>query len=163
MRKSRIKNLKEVNTHEFLCLHSIKSTELVEKTESLRRLSVYALSKIHLDRYGSFLKILLILSRDINLNPGLVRGIQNENLLQVFPFHDCNLSGDDFYYNPNSISENESRNEWNVLKKRGMHFIHININSLLPKIDEVRYIANITNVSIIGTSKTKLDETIWSS
>ena len=44
-----------------------------------------------------------------------------------------------------------------------MHFIHININSLLPKIDEVRCIANITNVSIIGISETELDETIWSS
>ena len=49
------------------------------------------------------------------------------------------------------------------LKKREMHFIHININSLLPKIDEVRYIANITNASIIGISETKLDETILSS
>ena len=44
-----------------------------------------------------------------------------------------------------------------------MHFIHININSLLPKIDEVRCIANITNASIIGISEAKLDETIWSS
>ena len=44
-----------------------------------------------------------------------------------------------------------------------MHFIHIYINSLLPKIDEVRYIANITNASIIGICKTKLDKTIWSS
>ena len=33
--KSRIENLKEVNTREFLCLHSIKYTELVEKIELL--------------------------------------------------------------------------------------------------------------------------------
>ena len=44
-----------------------------------------------------------------------------------------------------------------------MHFIHININSLLPKIDEVHYITNITNASIIGISETKLDETFLSS
>ena len=44
-----------------------------------------------------------------------------------------------------------------------MHFIRININSLLPKIDEVRYNANITNVSIIGIRETKLDETTLSS
>ena len=44
-----------------------------------------------------------------------------------------------------------------------MQFIHININSLLPKIDEVHYIANKTNASIIGISETKLDETILSS
>ena len=47
--------------------------------------------------------------------------------------------------------------------KKGMHCIHINLNSVLPKIDEVRYIANITNASIIGISETKLDETILSS
>ena len=48
-----------------------------------------------------------------------------------------------------------------VLQKRRMHFIHININGLLPKIDEVRYIANITNASIIGISETKLDGDRW--
>ena len=64
--------------------------ELVEeKTELLRRLSVYALSKVHLDRYGSFCKILLIVSWDINLHPGTVHGTQNENLLHVLPFHNC--------------------------------------------------------------------------
>ena len=86
IRKSRIENLKEVNTLEFLCLHSIKSMDLVEKTELLRRLPVYALSKIHLDRYGSFRKILLILSWDINLNLWPVHGIQNEIYFTYFRF-----------------------------------------------------------------------------
>ena len=117
IRTFRIENLKEVNTHEFLCFHLIKSMKLVETIELLRRLFVYGLSKIHLDRYGSLRKILLLLSCDINLNPGPAHGIQNENLLHVLSFHDCNFSGDDFYCNPNSLSENESRNEWNVFKK----------------------------------------------
>ena len=116
----------------------MKTMELLEKTELLRRLSIYAISKTHLERYGPFCKILLILSWDINLIPGPVRGIQNEHLLHVLRFDDCNFSGDNFYYNPNSFNENESSNEWNVFKKRGVHFIHINITSLVPKIDEVR-------------------------
>ena len=41
-----------------------------------------------------------------------------------------------------------------------MHLIHININSLLPKIDEVRYIESITNASIIGINETKLDVSV---
>ena len=49
------------------------------------------------------------------------------------------------------------------LKKRGMHCFRININSLLPRIHEVRSTANITNALIIGIGETKLDETIWSS
>ena len=65
------------------------------------------------------------------------------------------------FTNLNSLSEIMSRNNCDVLKKkRGMHFIHININSLVRKIDELRYIVNITNSSIIGISETKLDETI---
>ena len=35
LRKSRIENLKELNTREFLCLHSIKSTHMVDLKISL--------------------------------------------------------------------------------------------------------------------------------
>ena len=52
IRKNRTKNLEEINTCEFLCLNLVKSMELVEETELSRRLSLYALPKIHLDRYG---------------------------------------------------------------------------------------------------------------
>ena len=85
--------------------------ELVEKTELIRRLFVYALSKIHLYRYASFPKILLALSWDINLNPGQIHGIKNENLFDVLPSHYCIFSRDGFYYNLNSFSENVSWNE----------------------------------------------------
>ena len=44
-------------------------------------------------------------------------------------------------------------NDWDVFKKRAIHFIHVNINTLLPKIDDLCYITNITNVSIIGISE----------
>ena len=54
IRKSRIGNLKEVNTREFLCLHSIKYMEFAEKTELLRRWPVYALSKIRLKQVRVF-------------------------------------------------------------------------------------------------------------
>ena len=95
IRKSRIENLKEVSTRETLSF-----------IKDLFR------------RYGTFRKILLILSWDINLNPGTVHGIQNENLLHVLPFHDCGFSGDEFYYKLNSLSEDVSRNDWDVFKKR---------------------------------------------
>ena len=92
-----------------------------------------------------------------------MHGIQNKNFLHELPSHDYSFSEDGFYYNVNNLSEYVNRNDWDVFKKRGMYFIYININSLLPKIDEVRYIANITNASIIGISETKLEETILSS
>ena len=48
-------------------------------------------------------------------------------------------------------------NEWNVFKSKGLHMIHLNINSLLPKIDQLRYTANSSNAAVIGLSESKLD------
>ena len=42
-------------------------------------------------------------------------------------------------------------------------FIHLNINSLLSKIDEIRYIAKLKNAAVIGLSETKFDNTVLSS
>ena len=103
--KSRFENLKEVNISQFFCLHPIMSMELVEKIELLRRLATYASSKIHLDRYQSFRKILLIVSWDINFNPAPVHGTQNKNMLHLPPFHDCNFIGDWFFFNLNSLKK----------------------------------------------------------
>ena len=46
-----------------------------------------------------------------------MHGIQNENLLYLLQFHDCSFSGDGFYYNVNSVTENVSRNDRDVFKK----------------------------------------------
>ena len=54
----------------------------------------------------SFFKLLLLLSGDISLNPG-----------------------------PSHINQTSNINEWDVFKAQGLHFIHINVNSLLPKIE----------------------------
>ena len=68
------------------------------------------------------------------------------------------LSGD-ISLNPGPVHQDTPQclNEWNVFKNRGLHFIHLNINSLLPKIDELRYIAKSTNAAVIGISESKLD------
>ena len=50
---------------------------------------------------------------------------------------------------------------WDIFKKRGLHIIHLNINSLLPKIDEIRHIAKSSNLSVIGLSETKLDDSVF--
>ena len=49
---------------------------------------------------------------------------------------------------------------WNDFKKRGLHLLHLNINSLLPKIDELRYIAKNSNATVIGVSESKLDNSV---
>ena len=44
-------------------------------------------------------------------------------------------------------------NKWNVFKNRDLHIIHLNIKSLLPKIEELRVIAKSINSKpiIVGT------------
>ena len=48
-------------------------------------------------------------------------------------------------------------------KKRGLHFVHLNINSIPSKIEELRQIAKEINSAVIGLSETKLDKTIFDS
>ena len=78
--------------------------------------------------------MILILSGDISLNPG-----------PVYNYHPPNLK------------------EWNIFKIKGLHLLHLNVNSLLPKIDELRYIAKFSKAAIIGITESKLDNYILDS
>lgn len=40
-----------------------------------------------------------------------------------------------------------------------MHFIHLNVNNLLSKTDEIHYIAKLTNATVTRFSETKCDNT----
>ena len=84
-------------------------------------------------------------------------------------YHNCNLyyllllllSGD-ITLNPGSFHNLQplDHDEWNIFKKRGLHLFHLNINSLLPKINELRHIARLTNAAVIGISESKLDDSV---
>ena len=75
--------------------------------------------------------MLLLLSGDISLNPGPV----HQGILKF-------------------------SNEWNVFKHRGLHCFHLNINSLLPKIEELRFISKSTNAVVIGICGSKLEASV---
>ena len=89
---------------------------------------LFTISNIKQLNNKSFYCILLLLSGDISLNPG------PKNNLQPL-----------------------DSNELNFFKLRGLYLIHLNINSLLPKIDELRYIANSR------ISESKVDESVLQS
>ena len=48
-------------------------------------------------------------------------------------------------------------------RKKSLLILHLNINSLLPKIDDICYSAKQSNHSIIGISESKLDSSILNS
>ena len=43
------------------------------------------------------------------------------------------------------------------------HLIHLHVNSLLPKIDGIHYIAHCTNVAVNGITGSQLDKPIFQS
>ena len=87
-----------------------------------------SVSQLMYSNSNFYYQLLLLLSGNISLNPE--------------PFHNLHLLDHD---------------EWNIFKHRGLHFLHLNINSLLLKIDELRRTARLTNTAKIGISESKLD------
>ena len=75
--------------------------------------------------------MILLLSGDISLNPGQPHNSQIDSL------------------------------SWNVFDKKGLHFLYINVNSLLLKIEEIRFIAKKSEATVIRISETKLDGVIF--
>ena len=98
----------------------------------------------------SYFRIILLLSGDINLNPGLNA--------DVLPF-----SNDESQIFSGSDDGNLNLEKWQVFKKKDLHFVHINIISLLPKDDELWYLTKLPNASIVGIGETKLDNSFSSS
>ena len=90
-----------------------------------------AVANLNYKNYTNFYKFLLLLSGDVSLNPG-----------------------------PVQRSPDIGSTIWDPLNKKGLHFLHININSLLSKKDEIRCIANKTKAAIIGITESELDHTV---
>ena len=90
-----------------------------------------AITNLKYKDYNNFYQFVLLLSGDVSLNPG-----------------------------PLQISPTVNFNIWEPLNKKGLHFLRINISSLLPKIDELKCIASKTNAAIIGITESKLDHTV---
>ena len=94
-----------------------------------------------------------------------VANLKYKNYTNFYKFH-LLLSGDVLLLlsslNPGPIqrSPDISSTIWEPFSKKGLHFLHINNNSLLSKKDEVRFIANKTKAAIIGIAEPKPDHTV---
>ena len=126
--------VKVFNKIQFFTLEFIHTCDVLITFRFNYLCKFHTIPKVKRMNNKSFLRILLILSGDISLNPR--------------PF-----------YNNQSLHSNE----WNVFRSKGIHLIHLNVNSLLPKIDEIRYIAQRTKAAVIGITESKLDESIFQS
>ena len=48
-------------------------------------------------------------------------------------------------------------------ESKGLHFIHLNVRSFLPKLDEIRILARKTKTATIGITETWLDHIVTDS
>ena len=123
-------SLQKCSTNEFFNLETITLCHYIQHITLHQNLVCLAITNIKYKDYDSFYQFFLLLSGDVSLHPG-----------------------------PVQISLAVIVNIWEPLKK-GVHFLHININSLLSKIDELKCIANKTKGTIIGITESKLDHTV---
>ena len=70
---------------------------------------------------------------------------------------DHSVTSSDIKTPEQTFPENDS--EWKVLKNQGLHFGHFNINSALPKIEQLRSLLINANFSALGMTEKKLHNT----
>ena len=120
-------DLKYCSKFEFYHAESVKLQDNLGIINRNTNLAFFAISKLR-NKPAHFLKfyqILLILSGDISLNPG-----------------------------PCQTQLNDDKT-WDPLKTKGLHLCHLNVNSLLSKIDEIRDIANRIKPAVLGITESK--------
>ena len=62
--------------------------------------------------------------------------------------------------NPVPTSNSVSQSFWKPFQNKGLHFLHLNINSILPKLDELKTITGNTKAVIIRITESKVDNSI---
>ena len=91
----------------------------------------------------------------LTINHFLISKLRYKNLYSFFQL--LLLLAGDISLNPCLIHQ---AIEWNVFQNRGIHFIDRSINSLLSKIEELRFSAKSTNAAVIGNYESKLHASV---
>ena len=115
----------------FFTFDYIDTCENIQSLETQVAINHFSISQLKYKNLNVLSQLSLLLSGNKSLNPG--------------PVHQ---------------GTQQYSNEWNIFKNRGLHFVHLNINSLLPKIEELRFIAKSANTAVIGICESKLDVSV---
>ena len=94
---------------------------------------------------------------DINVNPDTINVNNNNTPLHTLLFPNCGKPTMPPECNSSGCYKPHNNSKWIFFKKKGLHILHLNINSLLSKINEICFIEKQSNVCIIGISESKPD------
>ena len=117
----------------FFSSHSLKICDNIASNNLEMNFIIFTIYHNKCINQAQYFTLILLLCGGINLNPGPP---------------------------PPHNSQIDCLN-WNFFNKKGLHFLHIDVNSLLPKIEEVRFIAKTSKATVIGITDTKLERTIF--
>ena len=126
----------------FFSINILQRLDLRQNCYLRCQLSFFApLENIRLHRYDSFFRFILLLWSSTNVNPYLTTLNKISIPSNKIPFHNRN--------EPTTTSERNSSDchilhdnlKRKIFRKKRWHIFHMNINSLLPKIDEISFIA----------------------
>ena len=62
--------------------------------------------------------------------------------------------------NPGPTPNSVFQSFWKPFENKSLHFLHLNINSILPNSDELKTITGNTEAAIIGITESKVDNSI---
>ena len=126
-----IVNRKNSPANEFFTIEVLHITYKINKFSTNVHFKLLPIGKMKCKSNHLYLNVTLLLSGNINLNPEPVTR------------HQLN--------DP----------KFEAFSNKELHLIHLNINSLLPKIDELCNIAKCSNAAVIGVTETKFDNTVY--
>ena len=115
-------NVKLCNRLQFYSPDYISACNELHEICFLSQFSILTISKLRaISDNKYFYRLILIFSGDISLNSG-----------SAYNHHPPNL-------------------KWlNIFKIKGPNLLHLNVNNLLPKTDQLRYIAKLSKAAVIG-------------
>ena len=70
------------------------------------------------------------------------------------------LLSDDISLNPIPTIKQGFPVFWKPLENKGPHFFHLNINSILLKLDELKMITSNTKATVIEITESKIDHSV---
>ena len=112
--------IKSCSKYEFSTFDYTNTFINIQSLETQPTINYFSISKVKYKNLNYFSQLLLLLSSDINLNLGPVhQGIRQYS------------------------------DKWNVFNNRGLHFIHLIINSYLSKIEELHLNVKSTNAAVM--------------
>ncbi|MCP4266595.1 MAG: hypothetical protein GY777_13675, partial [Candidatus Brocadiaceae bacterium] len=107
------------------------------------------------------------ISETISIETTIVEADQTLSIPEnnALPFSESTLplNEESFHFQEEHLQNISLEDESHIFKKKGLHFVHLNCNSLLSKIDEIREFVLHCKPHVICFSETKLDSTVTSS